>query len=202
MVLSHVTAAGRATQIVIGVVGYVTFLCSTMLTFDFRGDVDHMENLKALPLRPWAIVAGQVLVPVLMLSVFQIIVLIFAAIQIPSRRSFLLAGVFVAPSFNAILFGVENLNFLLFPTRPAAVSPGDFQALGRKFLFMTARLLILGLGVLAALIPAVLVWVFTRKSLPAATAVVVVMLTAEALAMVPLMVLAYRRYDPSLHAPA
>ena len=34
--------------------------------------------------------------------------------------------------FNALLMSTENLIFLLFPSRPAASSPGDFQVLGRQ----------------------------------------------------------------------
>ena len=40
---------------------------------------------------------------------------------------FLLVGAAFALPFNTLLFGIENLIFLLFPQRVVAVSPGDLQ---------------------------------------------------------------------------
>ena len=44
---------------------------SLILGFDFRSDVDHMETLKALPVKPSALVISQFVVPVLLLSLAQ-----------------------------------------------------------------------------------------------------------------------------------
>jgi len=40
-----------------------------MLLFDFRGDLEHLEQLKSLPLRPSAIVLGQLLTPTVLASI-------------------------------------------------------------------------------------------------------------------------------------
>ena len=46
----------------------------------------------------------------------------------------LLAAAAFAPLYNFVLVGVENLLFLLFPTRVMVTTPGDFQAMGRNVL--------------------------------------------------------------------
>ncbi len=48
-----------------GIVLYLSFLITGLLPYDFRGDVDMMEELKALPIAPSRIALGQVLDPVL-----------------------------------------------------------------------------------------------------------------------------------------
>src|SRR5262249_46056673 len=54
------------------------------------------------------------------------------------------------PPINFLLFALDNLLFLLFPTRLMAATPGDFQALGRNVLFMVAKMTALIVVVLAA----------------------------------------------------
>jgi hypothetical protein len=201
-VLSVAGQGGKFREFMLGVLGWMTFLCSNMLSFDFRGDVDHMEGLKALPLNSSAVTAGQLVTPVLVLSMFHFLLLGSAALVVPMHRQWLLIAMPLVLPFNAILFGAENLIFLLFPSRPAAVSPGDFQVLGRKFVFFIGKILILAALCMVALFPSVLVWVFTGKNLAAATAVGWIILAGEAVALVPVIAWAYRRFDPSIHTPA
>ena len=68
--------------------------------------------------------------PVLLTCCLQWVVL--AAVFWVSGRGgrFLLICAAYAVPFDFLLFAMENLFFLLFPTRLAAATPGDFQALG------------------------------------------------------------------------
>jgi hypothetical protein len=199
------TLSGHGAQsihLLVGVMGWLTFLCSSMLSFDFRGDVDKIESLKALPLAEWAVAAGQLVAPVALLTILHALMLGIAAFAVPAYRQYLLAAIPLAIPFNTLLFGAENLIFLLFPSRPAAVSPGDFQVMGRKFVFMIAKMLILVACAIIAMIPTVIVWQLTGKNLAATIVVAWMLLAGETAGLIPLIAYAYRRFDPSIHTPA
>src|SRR5205807_1771367 len=70
-----------------------------------------------------------------------------------------------AVPFNFLLFAMENLFFLLFPTRLAAATPGDFQALGRNVLFLLAKMLVLTLVLFLAALAGVVAWLATGGTL-------------------------------------
>lgn len=196
--------AGTGTKFVrmmFAVLGWLTFLCANMLSFDFRGDVDHIETLKALPLGAWAVTVGQLVAPVLVLSAFHLLLLGVSALVFNMQRQWLLTGLALSLPFNAILFGAENLIFLLFPSRPAAVSPGDFQVLGRKFVFFIAKMVILAITSMIAFVPAVIVYQLSGHRIHLAAAAGGVVLAAQAVALVPLIAWAYQRFDPSIHTP-
>lgn len=201
-VLSMAGREGASLTLFGGVVGWLTFLCSSMLNFDFRGDIDQIENLKCLPLRGWAVVVGQLVAPVLVLSAFHGLLLIIGASTLSAFRPILLGALIVVLPFNLILFEAENLIFLLFPSRPAAVSPGDFQVLGRKFIFVVGKILILGPACFFAALAGMLALVLTGKNVAAAAITAAIILMVQGAAMVPLLTWSFRRYDPSVHTPA
>ena len=186
----------------VGVLAWLTFLVSGMVKFDFRGDVDHMETLKALPLRPAAIAAGQLVVPAAMLTVVHVILLLLAAAMLAPFALDSLCAAALALPFNALLFAVENLTFLLYPTRPAAVSVGDFQVLGRQVVVLAVKIVMLVLCCVVPFTLGVLVYVLTGTSLPAATAVAGFLLGGEVVGLIPLLAWAFRRFDPSADTPA
>ena len=43
----------------IGMTAYLTFLFSMQLPWAFRGDLDHMDSLKTLPLHPMVLAVGE-----------------------------------------------------------------------------------------------------------------------------------------------
>jgi hypothetical protein len=185
-----------------GVALWITLLVATMLKFDFRGDLDLMDVLKSLPLPAWAIATGQLFAPTLLLALTHFILLAVAGWLVPSQRNaFIYLAVLVLP-FDALLFAVENLLFLRFPTRPAAASPGDFQILGRQTFVLATKMMVLVVGVLPPLIIAGLVWMATDKSRLAFTLVAAAMMSCEVLVLIPLIGRAFVRFDPSIHTPA
>jgi hypothetical protein len=184
------------------VAAWLTLLVSTMLKFDFRGDLDLMDTLKSLPLRPWALATGQLLAPSLLLGVTHLALLAVAAHFVSHHASaFICAAVLVLP-LDLLLFAVENLLFLLFPTRPAAASPGDFQILGRQALVLAGKMIVLTIVAVPPLAIAILVWTVTSKSVAAFTIAAAALVMAEVMAMIPLIGWAFVRFDPSIHTPA
>jgi membrane protein YdbS with pleckstrin-like domain len=104
--------------------------------------------------------------------------------------------------FDLLLIGVENLAFLLFPSRPAAATPGDLSAMGRNALLFVVKglVLIIPCGIAASL--AAVAYFAMGRSVSAAGAVVVAALAVQSLAVVPLVGWAFRRFDPSVDVPA
>jgi len=193
---------------VFSAMAWISIILASVLRFDFRADLDAIETLKALPLAPTAVGAGQILAPTVMLTIIQWVVLgataAFTArfpIGQVVRPAMVIAAV-VVPPFNAMMIIAENLIFLIAPTRPAAAGPGDFSALGRQIFTLAIRAISVGVAGGIAAVIAVMVYVFAGNSLFIATAVGTAVLAVEAMLLLPLLGYAYKRFDPSMHMPA
>ena len=128
------------------VIVFAIFIFPKSLAFDFRGEMDMLSYYKRLPLKPSAIAGGQILAPAVITSLLQWILLLGSLPLFGSstdRTSLLLLGAFVLP-FNVLLYGLENVLFLLFPTRMLPVGRIDFEFFGRNVLelFVKGSLLI------------------------------------------------------------
>ena len=73
-----VLRGGRSQILVMGAIGWISVFLTQRITFDFRGDLDHMDVLKSLPLRPIAVVLGELLTPVFVLTVLQLLIAVVA----------------------------------------------------------------------------------------------------------------------------
>ena len=80
-------------QLVGGLVFYSFLLLPTAFKFDFRRDVDRLTVLKSLPISPTAVTLGQLAVPVLLCTLFQVAVLLIAIVVRPFHVGLLLAAV-------------------------------------------------------------------------------------------------------------
>jgi hypothetical protein len=101
-----------------GALAFYTFLLlPTALRFDFRRDLDRLATLKGLPLAPLATAVGQTLAPVFITSVFQSAVLAFVIVarSLPPHHLFLTMLIMIP--LNALVFGLDNLIYLLYPYR-------------------------------------------------------------------------------------
>lgn len=135
------------------------FVLPKTLVFDFRGDLDNMPNLKGLPLAAWKICIGQVAVPVLFTIAIELVLLVSAmtCLDGPSRFFLLAVIPFLLP-FNVLLYGVENLFFLLFPAPLVPVGRADYDFIGRTIvgsaitvtIMIASCVLAIGAGYLAA----------------------------------------------------
>lgn len=180
----------------------LTIIFARALPFDFRGDMDHIESLKVLPLGSTAIAVGQLVAPVLMMTTIHLILLaIVASLRVVSPIALLQIAVFTLP-FNFLLFAMENLFFLLFPIRMVAATPGDLQHVGRTMVEMFVKIIALaavcctagGFGWAAY-------WLSGGSQL-AAVATAWPILAAAAALLVPCVAWAYRRFDVSVDTPA
>ncbi len=180
---------------------FLTILLTRMLPFDFRGDLDYLDWLKSLPLGSAAVATGQLVTPVVMMSALHLTILGGVAWIARDARPVLLSVALFVPLFNVLLFGLENLFFLLFPTRSVAAAPGDFQFFGRFMVEMFLKVIILAMccGLAAAL--GSLVYFLFGHSWIAALAVAWLVLAAIAGAIVPCIAWAFRRFDVSLDTP-
>jgi hypothetical protein len=175
-----------------------------MITFDFRSDLDRMDVLKTLPLRASRIVLGQLLTPVLITSLVQwllIVVLIFFG----HRLDFLLGAIAFVVPFNLLLFGIDNLLFLWYPTPPVTATAGNFQMMGRNMLLMMAKFLFVGLiGGATGLVAVPVYFLMELAQGPswlASMTVAWLLISGFAIGLVPMVALAFRRFDVARDMP-
>jgi hypothetical protein len=184
-------------------VGLMTLFLTPLITFDFRGDLDRIEVLKTWPIAPGPLVIGQLLTPVLLVCLFQWVALAIVAATWDRgavMETILTVSLFVVP-FNFLLIGLDNLLFLLFPSRAMTPTPGDFQMMGRLLLTYLTKSLGLGLIAAAAALVAVPVYLLLDRNLTAALAAAWFVLAAFAIGQIPLLVLAFRRFDVARDTP-
>jgi hypothetical protein len=111
------------------------------------------------------------------------------------------AAIVVIP-LNLLFSLIENLIFLLFPVREMAVSPGDLQGTGRRMIVLVLKLMgVIFVGGIATVVAAV-VYAFTDHSLPMACASAAVVLLGADAGLVPVLGLAFGKFDPSVDTPA
>lgn len=127
------------------------FVLPKTLVFDFRGDLDNMPNLKGLPLAAWKICIGQLAAPVLLTIAIELVLLISAMTCLDGPSRFFLMAVipFLLP-FNVLLYGVENLFFLLFPAPLVPVGRADYDFIGRTIVGSAVTVGVLTAGCLLA----------------------------------------------------
>jgi hypothetical protein len=180
----------------------LTIMLTNLLSFDFRSDVDHIDWLKTLPLPPAILVAGQLAVPALMASTLHLAILTAVGCAVPDAVGQLaVAAAFVVP-FNILLFAVENFIFLVAPARQELGTAGSFQAFGRNLVEMFCKFAFLAIDIGLALGAGYVVFMLTRESWVATFATAWCVLTISALAMLPCVAWAFRRFDVSVDTPA
>jgi len=199
---ASVVRTAEVGQFLLGGIVWLTILLSQMLKFDFRGDLDHIDQLKSLPLRPAALAVGQLAVPTLILTGAHLLLLLSVAVAVKSQRQMLIAAACLALPFNAMLMAIENLIFLLFPTRPVAASPGDFQVLGRQVVQLVLKAIAVMSGCVLAFLIAVPFYLLAGGSMIVLMAIAGIVMTGQTCALVPAIAWAYRRFDPSLDTPS
>jgi hypothetical protein len=196
------TETGLAAGAGIGMTAYLTFVFSTHLPWAFRGDLDHIDLLKTLPLHPMLLTLGELAGGVLLLSIIQLVILaLFTAVAPAAAPGMLVAAAFTVP-YNAMILGLNNLLFLIYPVRVASGTAFDFQTFGRSLLFfIILSLFLIPLFGLAAAIGA-LAWWLAGFSWVVFALTAWLVLAAELLPVVLLVAWAFQRFDPSTETPA
>jgi hypothetical protein len=201
MVISRSTHGEGSIGFVVGICLYMTLILSQMLKFDFRGDLDHLDVLRSLPLRPSAVAAAQLVTPAVVLTVAQLALLTTISFigQVPKELYFAIAA-FALP-INLLTLGVENLMFLLFPFRPTAAVAGDMTMMGRRTVVFAFRLLtiLIVAGIAGAF--GALAWLICGRSIPAGVAASWILMLGGIALIVYFTGMVYDRFDPSLNTP-
>ena len=185
----------------LGIIAWMSIVLSVLIPYDFRGDVDVIVTLKALPIRPDRLALGQLLTPTLVATAAQGLATLVVVARWGSMDGVIWAFLAFLLPVNLMFYAVENLLFLWYPSRVVA-GQFDVMAVGRQMLFMMGKLL--GLAVGLGLATFVGVGVFFLAGRLAALAVVAawVVLSATSLALVPLVGRAFRDFDVSRDTPA
>jgi hypothetical protein len=202
VVIAKNTEPGVAIGIVISVSVYLNLFISQLLRFDFRGDLDHLDVLRSLPLRPTAVAFSQLLTPALLLCAVEFVLLATVGIVGDcSAESLIAVAVFAVP-LNLLALGVDNLMFLLFPFRPRAAVAGDMTMIGRNTIVMACRfiLILIAAGIAAGVGAGA--WALNHQSFSTGVVVAWFPLVGITAVIVWLIGLAYNRFDPSVHTPA
>jgi hypothetical protein len=185
----------------VGVAVWMNLFFVAMLKFDFRDELDRLDMLRSLPLRPFSVAAGELVAPVLVLTLLQALLLGAVVIANPSAWPLVLAAAAFAVPFNLLLVGIENLLFLMYPLRAAGLIAGDMQLFGRQMVVFLCKFLLLfiALGIAAAV--GTIGYILGRQSWPAFGVVAWGALCGVALGTIPLVARAYLRFDPSMDTP-
>ena len=187
----------------IAIMGWLSlFSAPQLLAFDFRSDLDQMDWLKTLPLRPTAVALGELFTPVLLLTVLHLLFLaVLACIyQRPADHVLIVAAAFFSPVMNLLVFAIENFIFLLFPVRmvPGA---GGFQLMGRAIAVMFLKLAVIGVAFGLSAGAGGLAWFVAGKLKAIFWLVTWCGLVLCAAACVPVVAWAFNRFDPSSDMP-
>jgi hypothetical protein len=192
------TGEGDTVALMISIVFSMNTLFANALRFDFRGDLGHFEVLKGLPVRPVAIVVAQLTAPTLVLTMCQVALLIGAGVFLRIDAGMLLAAALIMAPLNALVFAIENLLFLWFPAQIWAASPGDVQGSARRMTIFLAKAMILLVACTVAATLGLAAWILAGKSAGAFVVTTASILSLETAALLPPMVVAFRRFDPSM----
>jgi hypothetical protein len=115
----------------------------------------------------------------------------------------MIAGVAVAfvPPCNLVFYAVENLVFLIYPTRVVPSGAGDFQYLGRQVLILMVKSMLLMAVFLPLAIAGTITYFVLGQSLTGAAAVVWLLLIGACAALVPSLVFFFKRFDVARDVP-
>lgn len=181
---------------------YLTFFFSMQLPWAFRGDVDHIDFLKSLPIGPVRVAAGELAGGVVLLTAMQFLLLGALAVAAPASWPGLLVAAAFCPPFNAMLMALNNGMFLVYPVRPSVGTTFEFQVMGRMWLFMMLQfLLLIPLAGIPTTVGAGAFWL-SGYSWPAFAATSWLVLAAELPALVLFVAWAYQRFDVNTDTPA
>ena len=154
-IMTDVTGTELTFHIVGSLAFYSALLMPAAIRFDFRRDLDRLGMLKALPISATRICAGQLAIPVLILTCFQFTTLLLAQAMAPFNLLLMVACLIAFIPFNIFLFSFENLLFLWYPYR---LHSEGIQVLLRTILAFTAKSICLLLVLVATA-----AWLFVSR---------------------------------------
>lgn len=131
---------------------FIAFILPRNMVCDFRGDLSRMEIYKTLPIAPWRICAGQLLVQSLLGYVIALTIIasvLFFEESVTTQVALVLAAFALPLTF--LIYAVENTVHLLFPTKLVAMGRADFEFLGRSIVEFIAKTTIVFAAIAASI---------------------------------------------------
>jgi hypothetical protein len=187
----------------VGMTLFFVTLMSQNCAYDFRRDIDRMDTLKSLPLRPFAVACGQVVPGAFLLAGMQIsitaLVLIGLGQASPERVVALLIAL---PPLAFAVTCVDNLIFLLVPHRPVTDDPGNLPFLFKTMLVMLLKIGSIGVIACAASTLGFVVFKITGGQILAGAAAAGLALVIASVPLTGLVGLAFSRFDVTRDVPA
>jgi hypothetical protein len=187
----------------VGMVFMASLMSGDNLAFDFRRDLDRMDVLKALPISPFAIAAGQIAAATLFVCGIQLVGIVAIALGTgvyppASALWFLL----LLPPANWSAIAIDNAFFLLMPYRTVTDDPGDVGFMGRMMLSI-----VLKFGIVATLLGVAGGFAFAAHrlsggSLSAAALAALGLFVAACVPLTQLVAWTFRRFDVARDTPA
>lgn len=187
----------------LGVLAYIMCIFQLALPVAFRGDLDHLDVLKSLPIRPAAVAAGELAGCAAVFAAIQLVAMGVYGVITGTLGTPTIAVAMLLFPVNMIILGVSSLAFLIYPvrrTQPGAAA--DANTLGRGLMNLVIQGLMMFplLGVAAGL--GAVAYFVRGQSLLAMTATAMAALAAEIVPLTLLVGLAFDRFDPSTETPA
>jgi hypothetical protein len=199
--LHHGGGSPTSVAKLIGTVAWMNVVFISMLKFDFRDELDRLDLLRSLPIRPIAVAAAEVFTPVLVLTAMQATLLIGVALSFKHAWRFVIPAAAFAVPFNLLHVSIENLLFLMFPLRSAGLIAGDMQLFGRQMVIFCCKFFLLLAALFVAAAVGTVGYILGHQSWTAFAAVSWVAVSVIALATIPLLARVYFRFDPSVDTP-
>jgi hypothetical protein len=183
---------------------YSSLFLPQLLRLDFRGDVDRIDTLKALPVRPLLVAGAQVVVPALVITSAQVPIALLLNVLLEWNLPMLWAWIPSLFFANVMIAALDNIVFLLWPVRPqlgAGVNFATAQAL-TQFLKLFAVMLLVGAPVAVGAGVAHLTIADHATAIAAAALMIGMLLGLESIGAVLLLGRLFHRFDPAMERAA
>ena len=205
------SGAAAACGVAIAVAGFTAILGPQIVRTDMRTDLLHLELLKTWPVRPGAIIRGEIAWPASLLTLLGWAAVASAAAfspaafpQIPAatRAAFAAAAVLLMPALVLAQYLVQNAAALAFPAWVPLGNqrPRGVDAMGQRLIMLGGALLSVAVLMLPGAVAGALVWFAFRRwigalALVAAAAICSATVMVEVLATTELLSPLYDRLD-------
>ncbi|HEX4348013.1 MAG TPA: putative ABC exporter domain-containing protein [Vicinamibacterales bacterium] len=190
---------------------YATFLGPQMLRLDFRQDLEHLEVVKTWPIRPAALVRGEIAGPATALSAIACSLIALASVfsgvvfpHVPAdvRLDVAVAALLVSPTVIFGQYALHNSIAVMFPAWVplGAGRPRGVEAMGQRMLMVYGTWFLLVLMLLPGGVVGGLLWLVLYRAIgalvfPMAAVAGAVVMAFEVLALTELLGPAFERID-------
>ncbi len=162
--LTSAVASGSEPEQVLGgaafLVGLGTLYLGGGLRFDFRDELEHMELVKAWPVRPWKVFLATILPQVVLVSVLLVAALAVRSALTATFHPLLVAFAAGIPLVTLTWVALDNIVFLFLPVRYLPGQDGALQHSGRMVVTLFLRLvLLMAAAFLVSVVVALTLWV-------------------------------------------